>query len=150
MYTYVPACKLILLNTSLLHTYTTTKAKNHVPDMIKRYGNIWQFSRQGILKYCVTDYSTDVCISVLLPGVENNNDVAKRNYFSRNLDDPAGEVLKTKVRLEATQSHNRPKRKYVKQNKQYWEDGGIQESRKCRRILKSRTKWHIDCYFTCV
>lgn len=33
-------------------------------------------------------------LTFVLIGVENNNNIAKRNYFSRNLHDVIGEVLK--------------------------------------------------------
>ncbi len=72
--------------------------------MVKRYGNIRQFSGQGTLTCTVEDQvQYHYLISALIPGVEKNNDVAKRNYFSSNLQDPAGEILKTEARLEATQ-----------------------------------------------
>ncbi len=75
-------------------------------------------------------------------GVKKNNDVAKRNYFSSNLHDPAGEILKTEGRLELTESHKRPKRKYSKKDEQYWEQGGIQECRKRRRLTETQNLMH--------
>ena len=53
-------------------------------------------------------------------GVEKNND-AKRNYFSSNLHDPAGEVLKAEWRLEQTEQYRRRKRNYCKRNLDYWQ-----------------------------
>ena len=55
-------------------------------------------------------------------GVEKNNDDAKRNYFSSNLHDPAGEVLKAEWRLEQTEQYRRRKRKYCKRNLDYWQE----------------------------
>ena len=49
----------------------------HAPDILKKYGNIKKFSGQG---------------------VEKNNDDAKRNYFSSNLQDPC----EVEGRLEIT------------------------------------------------
>ena len=69
----------------------------HVPEMIDHYGNIKKFSGQGILcskckHYFIVDYVT---------GVEKNNDAAKKYYFSSNMHDGPGEILKTEARLEA-------------------------------------------------
>lgn len=55
-------------------------------------------------------------------GVEKNNDDAKRNYFSSNLHNPAGEVLKAEWRLEQTEQYRRRKRKYCKRNLDYWQE----------------------------
>ena len=54
---------------------------------------------------------------------------AKRNYFSSNLHDVSGEVIKAEWRLEKTESHQRTKRKYNKKNESYWTEG-IREQRK--------------------
>ena len=48
------------------------------------------------------------------PGVEKNNDDAKRHYFSSNLHDPVGEVLKAEARIDETVKHKRKKRKYTR------------------------------------
>ena len=69
----------------------------------------------------------------LVAGVEKNNDDAQRNYFSSNLHDPAGEVLKAEGRLEVTEQHRREKRKYTKGDDAYWKEGGMCEARKLQR-----------------
>lgn len=63
-------------------------------------------------------------------GVENNN-IAKRNYFSSNLHDVTGEVLKAEWRQEQTERYKRKKRSYTKHNHDYWEE--IKETRKRQR-----------------
>ncbi len=87
---------------------------------------------------CRTTITVFSCYSYtvvhLLIGVEKNNDVARRNYFSSNLHDPAGEILKAEGRFEVTEHHKRQKRKYTKRDDEYWINGGIQENRKCRRV----------------
>lgn len=65
-------------------------------------------------------------------GVENNNNIAKRNYFSSNLHDVTGEVLKTEWRQEQTEKYKRQKRSYIKHNHDYWEKE-INETRKRQR-----------------
>ena len=66
-----------------------------------------------------------------LLGVENNNNIAKRNYFSSNLHDVTGEVLKAEWRQEQTEKFKRQKRSYTKHNYDYWEE--INEARKRQR-----------------
>ena len=68
-----------------------------------------------------------------LSGVEKNNNDAKRNYFSSNLHDATGEVLKAEWRLEQTEECKRTKRKYHKKDENYWQDG-IREARKKPRV----------------
>ena len=46
-------------------------------------------------------------------GVEKSNHDARRNYFSSNLHDPTGEVLKAEGRLEVTSEYKREKRQYT-------------------------------------
>ena len=53
-------------------------------------------------------------------GVENNN-IAKGNYFSSNLHDLTGEVLKAEWRQEQTEKYKRNKRSYTKYNLKIWE-----------------------------
>ena len=65
--------------------------------MIQRYGNIKQFSGQGWFKLITVMNITLLTHHV---GVENNNNIAKRNYFSSNLHDVTGEVLKAEWRQE--------------------------------------------------
>ena len=64
-------------------------------------------------------------------GVEKNNDDCRRNYFSSNKWDAPGDILRTEARLEylSSQGYCREKREYTKRNTQYWEGGGIEESR---------------------
>ena len=64
-------------------------------------------------------------------GVENNNNIAKRNYFSSNLH-VTGEVLKAEWRQEQTERYKRKKRSYTKHNHDYWEKE-IKETRKRQR-----------------
>ena len=59
-------------------------------------------------------------ICPITKGVEKNNDDARRNYFSSNLQDPCGEVLKAEGRLETTAEYKRNKRQYIKRNEEYW------------------------------
>jgi hypothetical protein len=67
-------------------------------------------------------------------GVENNNNLAKRNYFSSNLHDVTGEVLKAEWRQEQTENYKRKKRGYTKHDHDYWEKE-ISENRKRQRQL---------------
>ena len=71
-------------------------------------------------------------------GVEKNNDDAKRNYFSSNRHDAAGDILRTETILEELRRGKfgvcvRKKRAYEKTNDAYWNEGGIQESRRAKR-----------------
>ena len=59
-------------------------------------------------------------------GVEKNYDEAKRNYFSSNHKDITGEILKTEEK-------KRTKCQCNKRNLDYWEQGGIRESREQAR-----------------
>jgi len=68
-----------------------------------------------------------------MTGVEKNNDDARRNYFSSNLHDPAGEILKAEIRSEYTEQYKRVKRQYNKRDDDYWQNGGIEDSRKKQR-----------------
>ena len=68
-----------------------------------------------------------------LIGVENNI-IPKRNYFSSNLHDVTGEVLKAEWRQEQTEKYKRKKRSYTKHNQDYWERE-INEIRKRQRQL---------------
>ncbi len=68
---------------------------------------------------CITTITVFSCYSytvVHLIGVEKNNDVAQCNYFSSNLHDPAGEMLKADGRCEVTEPHKRQNRKYTKRD----------------------------------
>lgn len=81
----------------------------HVPHVIKNFSTMKQFTGQG---------------------VEKNNDDAKRVFFQKsNKWDAARDVLQSESRQIALQSYEREKRRYAKQNKDYWE-GGIVATRK--------------------
>ncbi|KAL5503593.1 hypothetical protein EMCRGX_G010566 [Ephydatia muelleri] len=84
----------------------------HVPEMIALYGNIKQFSCQG---------------------VEKLNDIAKCSYFSSSKWDPAQEILLTEQRMSATQHLCRKRRAYTKKDDEYWSEG-IRATRKQRKM----------------
>ena len=74
--------------------------------------------------------------------MEKNNDDARRNYFSSNLQDPCVEVLKAEGRLEKTAVHKRDKRQYTKRDDEHWTEKQSQEAPPtatdkylCRRAL---------------
>eukprot|EP00731_Ephydatia_muelleri_P034690 Em0072g8a len=88
----------------------------HVPDAIRQFGNIKQFSCQG---------------------VEKHNDDSKRNYFSSNRWDAPAEIMLAEHRLELLQQYAREKRHYTKHAAAYWHEGGMQEMRsQMRETLK--------------
>jgi len=69
--------------------------------------------------------------------VETNSDDCRRNYFSSNRWDEPGDILRTEARLEllTSKGYCRDKHTYTKHNTEYWEGGGIEESRKkCARF----------------
>ena len=80
----------------------------HIPYAIRQYGNIKQFSCQG---------------------VEKHNDDSKRNYFSSNRWDAPGEIMMAEHRLELLQQYARDRRQYTKHSSEYWHQGGIQATR---------------------
>ena len=87
----------------------------HVPVFIKNYKSFKQFTGQG---------------------VEKNNDDAKRIFFQKsNKWDAARDVLQLEARQQALNHCERKKRKYEKQNSEYW-DTGIVDSRKKRMHSK--------------
>ncbi|KAL5468683.1 hypothetical protein EMCRGX_G029790 [Ephydatia muelleri] len=88
----------------------------HVPDAIRQFGNIKQFSCQG---------------------VEKHNDDSKRNYFSSNRWDAPAEIMLAEHRLELLQQYAREKRHYTKHAAAYWHEGGMQVMRsQMRETLK--------------
>eukprot|EP00731_Ephydatia_muelleri_P017394 Em0010g492a len=88
----------------------------HVPDAIRQFGNIKQFSCQG---------------------VEKHKDDSKRNYFSSNHWDAPAEIMLAEHRLELLQQYAREKRHYTKHAAAYWHEGGMQEMRsQMRETLK--------------
>lgn len=69
--------------------------------------------------------------------VEKNNDDAKRVFFQKfSKWDAARDILQSESRQIALQSYDREKRKYAKQNKDYWE-GGIVATRKKKAEITS-------------
>ncbi|KAL5469472.1 hypothetical protein EMCRGX_G030729 [Ephydatia muelleri] len=84
----------------------------HIPDQIRRYGNLRMFSGQG---------------------VEKHNDDAKRAYFSSNKWDAAAEIIKTEARVQCLRQFAAAKRPYQKHDSVYWEEGGIQKNRASRK-----------------
>ena len=73
-----------------------------------------------------------------ISGVEKNNDVCKKLYFSSNRHDPAAEILVARQRLETLSSHKTNKWKYTKHDNDYWSEG-ISERRKIRRLSNHST-----------
>ena len=113
----------------------------HVPEMIKKYGNIKQFSGQGNL-YVFENSIHNYLHNNL--GVEKNNDDAKRNYFSSNMHDPANEVLQAEWRMEHTEEYRRRKRTYTKRNPDYWQ---VQSTSSSSWILLFLSSDHINLLF---
>ena len=74
-----------------------------------------EISRCSVGKVCsVVNVKQNLHKPFLNPGVEKNNDDAKRHYFSSNLHDTVGEVLKAEGRLDETSKFKRTKRKYTR------------------------------------
>ena len=74
------------------------------------------------------------CTKPMPPGVEKNNDDARRNYFSSNRWDASTDIIQTEARLETLQKTcELEKRAYTKRNETYWNEGGIEASRKGRK-----------------
>ena len=90
----------------------------HVPMFLRKHGSLKQFTGQGF---------------------EKNNDDAKRIFYQKsNKWDGARDVLLHEHRQLALKHHERTKRKYTKQNDEYW-GTGIVESRK-KRIHSGNTQ----------
>lgn len=114
----------------------------HVPKMIEHHGNIKQFSGQGIFtRHSTTtrctlvqslNYIKVVFVYFLMLGVENNNNDAKRNYFSSNLHDVFKEVIKAEWRLKNSEKHDRRNRKYDKKDDNYWNEGTKEQRKRPR------------------
>lgn len=84
----------------------------HVPCFIKNYKSFKQFTGQG---------------------VENNDNDAKQIFFQKlNKWDAARDALQLEGRQQVLHHCEREKRKYEKQNKEYWYSG-IVDSRKKRK-----------------
>lgn len=66
----------------------------HAPTQIRMYGNLRMFSGQdiGTLRACVLHIAS-LPRNTKSTGVEKNNDMAKRNFYSCNRHDPCGEIL---------------------------------------------------------
>ena len=105
----------------------------HVPQMIKEFGNIKQFSGQGTHTTYKGSPPYVFVINALSRGlgVEKNDD-ARRNYRSSNHWD---DMLTTEFRLEQGSKHERNHRTYNKHKLEYWFGGGIQEDRRKRQKL---------------
>ena len=74
------------------------------------------------------------CTKPMPPGVEKNNDDARRIYFSSNRWDASTDIIQTEARLETLQKTcELEKRAYTKRNETYWNEGGIEASRKGRK-----------------
>ena len=67
-------------------------------------------------------------------GVEKNNDMAKKHYFSSNHQDAARDVILTEGRIE--EGSKRQKRKYIKKDNDYWQDG-IRQKRRKQSLLEA-------------
>ena len=63
----------------------------HAPEMIRKYGNLRQFSGQGMGTYIAVNY----CLYMHIIGVEKNNDDAKHHYYSSNRHDAPKDILLT-------------------------------------------------------
>ena len=59
----------------------------------------------------------------LFIGVEKNNDMARKSYFSSNHKDAPKDVILTESRLEKLAAYKRQKRPYTKHNEEYWDSG---------------------------
>ena len=105
----------------------------HAPEMIRKYGNLRQFSGQGMGTYIAVNY----CLYMHIIGVEKNNDDAKHHYYSSNRHDAPKDILLTEARLEVLQRDEpkvvRKKRSYKKRSTEYWEKG-ITEQRRAKRL----------------
>ena len=112
----------------------------HVPNIIRQYGNLKQFSCQdwNALYFFLDSY---LCTS----GVEKHNDDAKRNYFSSNRWDAPADIMMTAYRLEVLQEYSREKRAYTKRDSAYWHEGGIVALRaKRREAYKGQQSLKVD------
>lgn len=89
----------------------------HIPNMIKRYKNIIQFSGQNIEKL--------------------NDDVRKAHLKKSNRWDGTKEALTLEKRIEhgIKNKLERTKRKYVKKNEEYWTEGRASEARARKRLI---------------
>ncbi len=68
-----------------------------VPDQMRRFMGIIQFSGQGWISFINSVYMNMNYITI---GVEKKNDDARRNYFSSNHHDPPKEILVSEYRLQ--------------------------------------------------
>ena len=101
----------------------------HTPNVIRQYGNLKQFSCQGL-------YINHLHVQLTIQyysGVEKHNDDAKRYYFSSQRWDAPADIMMTEYRLELLQEYAREKRAYTKRKPAYWHEGGIEASRAERR-----------------
>lgn len=92
----------------------------HMPELMRRYSIVKQFTGQG---------------------VEKNNDDARKvllRWKSNNWDSPT-DILRTETRLWALRKRERKPRAYNKNNEKYW-NSDIKGSRGKRRRLSTQMK----------
>uniref|UniRef100_A0A1X7V217 Uncharacterized protein n=1 Tax=Amphimedon queenslandica TaxID=400682 RepID=A0A1X7V217_AMPQE len=88
----------------------------HVPLLMRRHKGIKRFTGQG---------------------VEKNNDLAKKLYFSSNHQDAARDILLTEGHIEELQQGSkRQKRRYNKKDNEYWQDD-IRQKRRKQSLLEA-------------
>ena len=95
----------------------------HMPAAIQQHGSLWKFSCQGNyiepimlyhLGYCIFAYDQRNKLSLLLIGVEKQNDESKKIYFnSSNKWDAPRDILATDYKLHVLNSIKRTTRKYT-------------------------------------
>ena len=85
-----------------------------------------------------------------LDRVLKKNDIAKRIFFQKsNKWDAARDVLQLEGRQQALHHCEREKRKYEKQNSEYY-NSGIVDSRKEKKALQGRCQWisrRTTCFY---
>jgi len=94
-----------------------------MPAAIQQHGSLWKFSCQGNyiepimlyhLGYCIFAYDQRNKLSLLLIGVEKQNDESKKIYFnSSNKWDAPRDILATDYKLHVLNSIKRTTRKYA-------------------------------------
>ncbi|XP_022808035.1 uncharacterized protein LOC111345047 [Stylophora pistillata] len=89
-------------------------AAYHIPNMVKKYENLKQFSGQG---------------------VEKNNDDARRiiQRKTNHTDDPA-DILRAEHRIRLLKHRGRKSRKYLKKATEYWENTIKEKRRNSKRL----------------
>ncbi|XP_065182417.1 uncharacterized protein LOC135813127 [Sycon ciliatum] len=88
----------------------------HCPDIIRRFGNLKQFTGNG---------------------VEKTNDEARRSHMQKsNKWDACADVLLHSGRRQILSHHCREKRKYKKKDEEYWTANIKESRRKRKRIIR--------------